>query len=46
MKLIGPILALGTLYFLFVHNDGALFLQLAERVTSVVTDRLVEAMPQ
>ncbi|WP_166395074.1 hypothetical protein [Rubrobacter marinus] len=46
MKLVGPILALGALYFLFVANDGALFLQLVERVTTVVTDRLVESIQQ
>ena len=39
MKLIGPILALGALYFLFVANDGALFLQLVERVSAVVAFR-------
>ena len=46
LKLIGPILALGALYFLFVANDGALFLQLVERVTSVVAERVLESVQQ
>lgn len=46
MKLIGPILALGALYFPFVANDGALFLQLVERVTAVVADRVLESVRQ
>ena len=46
MRLIGPILALGALYFIFVANDGALFLQLVERVTTVVADRALEAIEQ
>ena len=46
MKLVGPILALGALYFLFVANDGALFLQLVERVTAVVADRVLESVQQ
>ena len=46
LRLIGPILALGALYFLFVANDGALFLQLVDRLTSVVADRVLDSVQQ
>ena len=41
-RIILGILAIGALYYLFIYNDGAAFLSIADRLTDMFTEQLRE----
>ena len=41
-RIIGGILAIIALYFLFIYNDGAAFRSIADRLTNMFTEQLRE----
>ncbi len=46
MKILGPILVMAAVYLLFIHNEGALFMQIVERLGAWFADRLVQDTQQ
>ena len=46
MRLLGPILTLATLYYVFIYQDGALFMELSDRLEAWIADLMMDNVPQ
>ncbi len=42
VRLLVPILLLASVYFVFIYHDGALFMQLTDRLGAWIGDRLTQ----
>lgn len=44
VRLLVPILLLASIYFVFIYHDGALFVQLTDRLGAWLGDRLTDGL--